>query len=141
VHHQAFADKIDILLGDFLLVAYLDRPVRTSGGARREFSCHPDTIVAFRIEVRNKILKYNAERAGDTAGFTAGATHLCAPDVPVGGALKGIMITGIHARRLFAMAADGRKGRVFAQGSYAVILRMVKVIAGNAALLTAAAYI
>jgi hypothetical protein len=57
-------------------------------------------------------------------------------DMPVTGALQGVMITGIHARRFFAMPADSGKSRVFAQRGDPVILRMIKIIAGNRAFLT-----
>jgi hypothetical protein len=53
----------------------------------------------------------------------------------VSGTLQGIMITGVHAGRFFAMAADGGKGGVFAKRGNAVILRMVKIIAGRFAFL------
>jgi hypothetical protein len=43
--------------------------------------------------------------------------------------LKGIMITGIYARRFFAMTAYCSKSGVFAQRTYAVILRMIKITA------------
>jgi len=52
----------------------------------------------------------------------------------VRGALKRVVITGIHARRLFAMAAYRSEGGILAQAGYAVILRMIKIIAGHPAL-------
>jgi len=55
--------------------------------------------------------------------------------------LQGIVITGIHAWRLFAMTANGGKSGVFAQGSDPVILRMIKIIARYPAFLALIAYI
>jgi hypothetical protein len=43
------------------------------------------------------------------------------------------MITRINARGLLAMPADGSKGRIFPQGGQTLILRMVKISAGNPA--------
>lgn len=45
------------------------------------------------------------------------------------------MITRINARRLFAMAADGGKGGVFAQGRHTVVLGMIKIPAAHRAFL------
>jgi hypothetical protein len=45
----------------------------------------------------------------------------------VSGSLQGIMITGAHARRIFAVPADGSKGGVFPQIGDTVILRVIKI--------------
>jgi len=45
------------------------------------------------------------------------------------------MITGGNTWSQFAVAADGSKGGVFKQRNHSLILRMIKIIAGNAALL------
>jgi len=69
------------------------------------------------------------ERTSQAAGLTAGATHLIPLKVSVCGSLQGIMIAGVDAGRLVAMAANRRKGGIFPKRSNAVVLRMVKIIA------------
>ena len=53
----------------------------------------------------------------------------------VGGALKGMMVTGIYARRLLTVPADGGKRGVLAQICHPVILRVVKIAANHTAIL------
>jgi hypothetical protein len=45
------------------------------------------------------------------------------------------MVTGIYARRFFAMPADSGKGSIFTQRCNTIILRMIKIIATHLAFL------
>jgi hypothetical protein len=114
MHCQVFAHKINILFQALLYLFNLYGFFRTTGHALRKLCILTYAIIAVRIKIGNKILENNPERAGYRAGFTARAEHLVALDMPVTGALQGVMITRIYARRFFTMPADSGKGRVFA---------------------------
>jgi len=129
--------KINVVIRAFLHFPDINCLMRTTGYAFRQLACFTYTIIAFRIQVRNKINEDHPERAGQGTGFTAGAAHLIALQVPVAGALQGIMITGFYAGGLFAMPADSGEGRVFAQSRHSVILRVIKILTVRAAILTA----
>jgi hypothetical protein len=134
MHSQILSDKINIFLQIFLYLFYLNSLLGTAGYAFGQLLGLAYAVIAFRIQVRNKILKDNPKRAGYRTTFTAGTAHFITLNMPVGNALEGIVITGINARCFLAVAANSSKCSVFAQRSDAVILRMVKIIAGYLAL-------
>jgi len=136
-----FAYKIDILFQVLFYVFYLYSFVRTSGNAFRKPPCYPHAIITAGIKIRDKLRKDYPKGTGQGTGFAAGAAHLVTFDVAVGGALQRIVITGIDARRFFAMAADSGKGSILAQRGDTVILGMIKIVAKHPAFFTLAANI
>jgi hypothetical protein len=124
---------IQLLIGNRLMCAHLN--------ARGQTLCRQgQTIVASTIQIGYEIQKDCAERTGNAAGFTTGATHLVALQVVVRLPFQGLMIAGINTRGLFAVPAKERKCSVLTNVGYAVILRMVKILAGNLAFIAGIAY-
>jgi hypothetical protein len=139
---QMFSDKIYIVFRVLGNLFYGNGVHRTALDTFRKFPAKlAHTEVASRTGVGDKIPEDDPKGAGNGTGFAACATHTVALDVPVGRPLQGMAIARIDARRLFAMPADRRKSRVFAQRRNAIVLRMIKIIAAGAALSAAAANI
>jgi hypothetical protein len=114
MHSQVLAYKINIFFRVLFYLFNLYCLFRASGHAFREFSAYAYTVIAAGIQIRNKILENNPEGAGYGTGLAAGAAHLVTLDMAVTCPFKGIVITGIHARRFFAVPADCGKSSVFA---------------------------
>jgi len=83
VYCQVLAYKIKIILNALLYLAYLNRLFRAAGYTGRQLLTLSYTVIAAGIQIRNKILEYYPKRAGNAAGFTAGAAHLIAFEVAV----------------------------------------------------------
>jgi hypothetical protein len=128
---QVLSHEINIFLGILFYIPDINGLVGTTAYARRQFLRLADAIIALGIEIRDKIGKDNPERTGQAAGLTAGAAHFVPFQVAVSGTLQGAVITGSNTGRFFAVAANGGKGRVFPQVGYAIILRMVEILAAD----------
>jgi hypothetical protein len=139
MHCQVLTHKIDIVFRAFLHFPDLHCFLRASNYAFGEFPAFTYTIIALGIQIGDKIGKDHPKRTGEGARFAAGAAHLVTFQVPVRGALQGIMVARAYARGLFAMPADGGKGGVFTYRCHPVILRMVEIITTGAAFLAGAA--
>jgi len=135
MYTQVLSDKKYICLKALFYLAHIYCLMRAPDNALRHLLSPTYAVIAFRIQIGNKIREDHPKGAGKGTGFTAGAAHLVALQMPVSCAFKRVMITGIHAGRFFAVPTDSGKSGVFAQRSHSFILRVIKIPAAGDAFL------